>query len=296
MTAAALYHSQTPDSSPPMTGALTASMMFHAAMILLVIFGLPHMRKDIPDIADPVPVEIIRAEEVPQTDKKPAATEIRRAPVKEEVKETPVREQMPTVTAKTPPKPIAPQPPVPEDTVTMPREETPDPVAKPEAKPVPPKNIKKPMLTQAKEEEQQEDFQSVLKNLMKPQPAPSSDSQAQDVSEEPSPLAKFAQQMASSELDALREQLSQCWKLMAGARYAEDLVVNVRLTMNPDRTVRDAQVVDQIRYFSDSYYRAAADSALRAVWNPHCNPLQLPAGKYEQWKVMTVVFDPRDML
>jgi hypothetical protein len=77
---------------------------------------------------------------------------------------------------------------------------------------------------------------------------------------------------------------------------AENLVVDVKLTMNPDRTVQDATVLDQVRYASDSYFQSAADSALRAVRNPHCNPLNLPPDKYEGWKVFTVTFDPKQML
>jgi hypothetical protein len=60
--------------------------------------------------------------------------------------------------------------------------------------------------------------------------------------------------------------------------------------------VQDAQIVDTMRYNSDTYYRAAADSALRAVRNPQCNPLDLPPQKYELWKTIVVTFDPRKML
>ena len=41
---------------------------------------------------------------------------------------------------------------------------------------------------------------------------------------------------------------------------------------------------------------AAADSAVRAVRNPKCSPLELPADKYDQWKRIDFTFDPRDML
>lgn len=51
-----------------------------------------------------------------------------------------------------------------------------------------------------------------------------------------------------------------------------------------------------MRYMGDSYFRAAADSVLRAIRNPRCNPLELPADKYDLWKEMTVTFDPREML
>jgi hypothetical protein len=46
---------------------------------------------------------------------------------------------------------------------------------------------------------------------------------------------------------------------------------------------------------SDPFFRSAAESALRAVLNPRCNPLRLPPEKYEQWQTMTLNFDPREM-
>ncbi len=81
-----------------------------------------------------------------------------------------------------------------------------------------------------------------------------------------------------------------------GARNAETLVVEVLIEVNPDRTVQSAQVVDQMRLGTDPYFRAAAESALRALRNPKCSPLELPPDQYEQWKTIRFNFDPRDML
>ena len=81
-----------------------------------------------------------------------------------------------------------------------------------------------------------------------------------------------------------------------GARDAKNLIVELTLDVNPDRTVANAEIVDKSRYASDSFFRAAADSAMRAVRNPRCSPLELPADKYDQWKHIDFTFDPRDML
>ena len=67
------------------------------------------------------------------------------------------------------------------------------------------------------------------------------------------------------------------------------------MAMNPDATVREARILDQGRLHSDPFFRAAAESALRAVLNPRCNPLKLPLEKYNQWRNMILIFDPRDM-
>ena len=65
--------------------------------------------------------------------------------------------------------------------------------------------------------------------------------------------------------------------------------------MKPDATDREARIHDQRRLQSDPFFRAAAESALRAVLNPRCNPLKLPPDKYQQWQTMTLNFDPKDM-
>ena len=96
-------------------------------------------------------------------------------------------------------------------------------------------------------------------------------------------------------MDAIRQQIARCWLVPAGAKEGASLLVEIRVRMNADRTVRDAQIVDTGR-MSDPFFRAAAESALRALRNPSCTPLNLPPEKYETWKSFTITFDPRDML
>lgn len=102
--------------------------------------------------------------------------------------------------------------------------------------------------------------------------------------------------MTVSEIDVVRRQIERCWNVPAGARDAENLVVKVRVELNIDGTPRTAAIVDDGRVRTDSFYRAAAESALRAVLNPRCHPFKLPAEKYDRWKSMTLVFNPRDMV
>ena len=73
-------------------------------------------------------------------------------------------------------------------------------------------------------------------------------------------------------------------------------ILDVQVEMNPDATVRSVRVVDEARMMTDSFFRAAAESALRAVRNPSCNPLRLPADKFETWKSFTLNFNPKEML
>lgn len=73
------------------------------------------------------------------------------------------------------------------------------------------------------------------------------------------------------------------------------MIITLVLDMNPDGTVRKAEISDRSR-MGDPSYRSAAESALRAVLNPRCSPLPLPADSYEsQWRTLTLNFDPKEM-
>jgi hypothetical protein len=75
------------------------------------------------------------------------------------------------------------------------------------------------------------------------------------------------------------------------------LSVEVRILLYPDGRVKKASIAQSLygRYQSDTIFRAAADSALRAV--QLASPLKnLPADKYSSWKDMVVNFDPKEML
>ena len=91
------------------------------------------------------------------------------------------------------------------------------------------------------------------------------------------------------------QQINRCWYVPQGARGAENLTPEFRLTMNPDGTVRVAQLLNTER-MSDPFFRSAAESARRALFNPQCSPLKLPLDKYREWQTFTVTFDPRDAI
>ena len=71
--------------------------------------------------------------------------------------------------------------------------------------------------------------------------------------------------------------------------------ISIRITMTPEGRVRTARILDQSRMSSDPFYRTMAESALRAVLNPRCQPFKLPPEKYARWKNMKLNFDPKDM-
>jgi hypothetical protein len=104
------------------------------------------------------------------------------------------------------------------------------------------------------------------------------------------------QQITVSEIDEVRRQIERCWNVPAGTRDAGDYVVTIRVEMSPDATPRSATVLNEATMRGSAFHRAAAESALRAVLNPRCHPFKLPVEKYDRWKTMTLVFNPKDML
>ena len=109
------------------------------------------------------------------------------------------------------------------------------------------------------------------------------------------PKAPLGTELTASEIDIVRQQLARCWNIPAGARDAKDLVVTIRGTIAPDGRVLQATIVDQSR-LGDPFFRAAAESARRAFFHPHCTPLRLPPEKYEAWKTFEIALSPKDLL
>lgn len=274
---------------------MTISLAVHGVILLLVIFGLPYFKKDM-EIVEPVPIDLVAdISELTTTNKPPVKAKPVEQPKKEE-KPPPKKEEPPKpVEQKEPPKP-EPKPPEPvkEEPKLVQPEEKVDELGELEKK-EPPKEKPKPEQPQ----EEQKDFDSLLKNLSDDKPEPTSETTEEtDLMTEPSPspnVSRVSDVLTMSEMDALRQQLAGCWNIMSGAANAEDLSVEVRVVINPDRSVASAEIVDKARYANDTFFRSMAESAIRAVKNPRCTPLRLPPDKYNLWNKMTIVFDPKEM-
>ncbi len=273
---------------------LIVSAFFHGMIVVIALAGLPYLKKDIdPMESTAIPIEILPIAEMTTTNKPPVKSQ--EAPEEKPPEEKPVVKEKPPA----PPKVEAVEPP---KEITPPKPKT---EAKPKPKPVvppPPEEKleepeKKPEEKEVAEETPQ-DFSNLLKNLQDSQPVVDEAlPESKDApTPSPAPQAAFSETLTMSEIDALRQQLSRCWSIQAGARYAEELVVEVRVLVSPERKVMSATIVDQWRYSQDSYFRAAADSAIRAINSPQCETLILNPDKYDLWKDMVVTFDPRDML
>ena len=109
-------------------------------------------------------------------------------------------------------------------------------------------------------------------------------------------IALVAEPLKQDEMAALHRQIENCWNIPIGGPNSQNQRVDVMIDVNPDRTVQNVNIVDKVRYANDPYYHVLADAAMRAVRNPKCSPLKLPADKYDTWKRIYLTFDPRDML
>jgi len=256
---------------------ISYSAILHGGLLLLLIFGLPdflHRRMEAEPMA--ISVDILPISEMSNVkpQEKTPEKEIKKP---EEKKET--EKKATPVAAKEESRPEA-----------VPLPVSAKDVVKPE---------KKPEKTKPKKKE--ESLESILKSVKETAKAEES-KKPSDSKAEPNTHQAVSQNynpdvpLSMSEKDAIRNQFQKCWDVPAGARDAYNLVVTLHIEVNEDGSVTKVELVhDESRYNSDTFFRAAADSAIRAV--NRCSPLKsLPADKYGGWRSMELTFDPKEML
>ena len=279
------------------TGMIISATM-HVVAVLAMIFGLPFVwaNKDIRET--PILVELVKIGDITRPQKPPEPKK-KPEPPKPKPKPKPKKEA-----AKPPPPPAAPKQKAPpkRSELALPKpkskkkpvvEKEAPPKAKFAAAPKPPSKPKRQRrfdsnriaaLLDKTEKKKEIPLTEKLAKLKEKAPPPTPEPQSSDV-----PLTM-------TEIDAIRYQIEQCWIVPGGARDAENLVVRIKFSLNPDGSLAKApEIVDTGGRMSDSFYRAAADSARRAVIK--CSPLkQLPVDKYERWREITLTFNPQDMV
>ena len=107
-------------------------------------------------------------------------------------------------------------------------------------------------------------------------------------------LEKFG--LSLSEEDALKAQIFGCWSIPLGLPYNENLLVRIKLQLNPDGSVVQSEILDHARMNKpgQGFYKVLAESALRAI--KLCQPLRVPTTGYDRWKELQLNFDAREML
>ena len=87
--------------------------------------------------------------------------------------------------------------------------------------------------------------------------------------------------------------MGKCWNVPVGAPDPTALVFRVKVDLNQDGSVSGTPQLLDTGGLSDPYFRAASESAIRAV--KMCAPYKLPVEKYDTWSEVTVTFDPTKM-
>ena len=274
---------------------IVISVTAHVALLVVAYFGLPSLFDRAPPVDIPIPVEVVTI-----------ASETRVPVTRVERPLEPESEPEPQ--AQTLPEPPEERPAEPEvaalDPDAEPLEPAPKPKAvKPEAKPkVAPRPLAKPkpparifdaeriaaLLDKSRKEEM-------------PQASPEKERKPREIEEDQEPQKRVSR-MASrsisvSEIDFIKRQYYGCWSIPAGAKDAHEMVVTIRIFLNPDGSLQGVpQVIEAARMnrAGEEFFRTLAESALRAVHK--CNPLRLPSDDYEKWQEIELTFNPREML
>lgn len=302
---------RTGGSSGSLGAGVFLSVGLHAVLIGFVIFGLPIFWQ--PEVLPgAIGIELAQLSDItaaPKVQKEGKPNNKPPEPVQEVKKEEPKKETPPP--PPNPPAAAAPPPPAaePEPEVV---EAIPDPEAekkkeeekkKQEQKKKEEEKKKKEAEKKKKEEEikkqKKKDDQALdtlLANVLDQKPAaepeeqpkkkkaeakpaePSTGPQTENVSEIP---------LTASEEDGIRGQIERNWNLgsIAGAPDLTGMLIEVRITLQPDGTVTSAKVINS---GLSPMFRQASEGAVRAVMIS--SPLKLPPGK--TYNTMVLRFRP----
>jgi outer membrane biosynthesis protein TonB len=284
------------------------SVFLHLGLVAIAYFGIPSLRHDVM-LEAPILVEILNVAEITNAPSKQVKQEknTNDEPPKPIEKVAPkAKPKMKSVLAKDT-KEVA---------IVPPPEVKPKPKPKPTAKERP----KAPAVLEGikpkrKPTPRSEDtFASVLKTVaeLNSQTAQSKVAKPQKKKPKPKPKSSFQERITKalgaeqrnfdqsrvisiSEIDHVRQQITKCWSPPAGAKDARNMIIEITVLMNLDGTVQNARINNK-GLQTDTFLRAMAESALRAVLNRHCQPFKLPRDKFDRWKTMKLVFNPKEML
>ena len=285
-----------------MNRSIIISSVLHAALIFITAMSLPFLTKKPLDIPPIVSVELIQISE---------KTNIPFAPKAKKIIEKAKKKEEKLVSEQAPPKKVEKN--KTKTIVSLDQNNEKIDTKIPEAIPLPEKNVKK---IKTKEEKKQnpdklnEKVKQVSEFEKKDLFDPNNIAALIDKSkEETAELVKKNDDVTQdkdrnidntgltlSEEDALKAQIFGCWSIPLGLPYNEDLLVRIKLMLEPDGSVTKTEIIDHARMNKpgQGFYKVLAESALRAV--KLCQPLRVPSTGYERWKELQLNFDAREML
>ncbi|WP_420559478.1 hypothetical protein [Tepidicaulis sp.] len=292
-----------------MRASLVASFGVHAAVIAAAFIALPSA-DPLPAVPDQaLPVELVTIDEFTNLKREKVAKAEPKPQIEEESEPEPEPEQAPEPEPAPEPKPapqpapaaVEPPPPAREpEPLPEPEAEPEEKKAEPEKKPEPPKPApQKPAPPKPAKKQEAFDPTKIAALLDKlPEEEKKTRQPSRETKEDAAPQAPQGvnTKLTVSEIDAFKLQMRRCWSVPAGAPNADKLIVEIKVFLNPDGSLaRAPELMSKGPLLSgNAYYRAAADSALRAI--RRCEPFKMPADKYSSWQELDLRFDPREML
>ena len=290
-----------------MNRSLIISSVLHGALIFITAMSLPFLAKKPIDIPPIVSVELIQIAEKTNIPFAPKAKKIIEKKKKKKLKE----KEKKLVSEQAPPKKVKKS--KTKTVVSLDNQKEKIDNQKPEAIPLPDKTVKKiekKKETRQNPEKVDNEVKQVSEFEKKDLFDPSNIAALIDKSkiEETDNIKKNnditqdqdrnieSNKLTLSEEDALKAQIFGCWSIPLGLPYNEDLLVRIKLKLEPDGSVAKTEILDHARMNKpgQGFYKVLAESALRAV--KLCQPLRVPNTGYERWKELQLNFDAREML
>jgi len=282
--------------------SIIISSVLHSVLIFITAMSLPFLAKKPLDIPPIVSVELIQIAE---------KTNIPFAPKAKKIIEKVKEKEKKLVSEQAPPKKVKKN--KTKTVVALDQNNEKIENQKPEAIPLPEKTVKKIKITEEKkqnpdklDEEVKQVSEFEKKDLFDPSNiAALIDKSKIDSAETVKKNNDITQDkdknientgLTLSEEDALKAQIFGCWSIPLGLPYNEDLLVRIKLMLEPDGSVKKTEILDHARMNKpgQGFYKVLAESALRAV--KLCQPLRVPTTGYERWKELQLNFDAREML
>jgi hypothetical protein len=290
-----------------MNRSIIISSVLHVALIFITAMSLPFLARKPFDIPPIVSVELIQIAEKTNIPFAPKAKKIIEKKKKKKLKE----KEKKLVSEQAPPKKVKKN--KTKTVVSLDQNNEKIENQTPEAIPLPEKNVKK--VKKKKEKKQNPDkiddkvkqvSEFEKKDLFDPNNIAAlidkSKVNSTDVVKKTDEVTQDQDRniendsLTLSEEDALKAQIFGCWSIPLGLPYNENLLVRIKLKLEPDGTVTKTEILDHARMNKpgQGFYKVLAESALRAV--KLCQPLRVPSTGYERWKELQLNFDAREML
>ena len=290
-----------------MNRSILISSVFHFVLIMITAMSLPFLAKKPIDLPPIVSVELIQITDKTNIPFAPKAKKIIEKKKKKKLKE----KEKKLVSEQAPPKKVKKS--KTKTVVSLDNQKEKIDNQKPEAIPLPDKTVKKiekKKETRQNPEKVDNEVKQVSEFEKKDLFDPSNIAALIDKSkiEEIDNIKKNnditqdqdrnieSNKLTLSEEDALKAQIFGCWSIPLGLPYNEDLLVRIKLKLEPDGSVAKTEILDHARMNKpgQGFYKVLAESALRAV--KLCQPLRVPNTGYERWKELQLNFDAREML